>query len=252
MKKVRVSALSRSLLWCILIVLFPIVSGTLSVVFSLDSTTTLFVQGFFMLAALIPPGLLVLTGKLSLRNVGFGKFDTEGCKKVYWFIPVLALFVPAAIKGFHIESASYVLGCLFLYLSVAVAEEVYFRGLVPHCLEKAFSQTGTIALSALVFGVGHMAAAFSGLGALQTALTVLNAVLFGWMAIEIVILSNSIVPAILFHFLFDFETKITAMGSSELFIAELARGTIMFLVALWLARVLRTKHAASRGARSLP
>ena len=63
----------------------------------------------------------------------------------------------------------------------------------------------------------------------------LNAFIFGWLAMEITILSSSIVPAIMIHFFFDFETKIIVMNGRDLLIAESVRGTLMFMIAIWLA-----------------
>lgn len=55
---------------------------------------------------------------------------------------------------------------------------------------------------------------------------------------EMTIISSCIVPAILVHFLFDFETKVIVMSGSELLVAECIRGAIMFILAVWLAVVI--------------
>lgn len=55
---------------------------------------------------------------------------------------------------------------------------------------------------------------------------------------EITILSSNIIPAILLHFLFDFETKIVVINGKELLIAEIVRGTFMLIIACWLYVVI--------------
>lgn len=55
---------------------------------------------------------------------------------------------------------------------------------------------------------------------------------------EITILSSNIIPAILLHFLFDFETKIVVMNGKELLIAEIVRGTFVLIIACWLYVVI--------------
>ena len=70
-------------------------------------------------------------------------------------------------------------------------------------------------------------------------MTILNAFLFGWLAIEMKIISKNITPVILLHFFFDFETKIVDMNGNVLLIAECVRGTIMFFAAVWLAAVIQ-------------
>lgn len=243
--KNKALAIGQSLLWCFVILLFPVASGTLSVILSLNSVGTLFLQGAFMLAALIPPAVFVLGGKWRRREIGFGKFDFEGYKRALYFIPLLLIFVPAAVKGFHIKPAGYVLGNLFLYLFVGISEEIYFRGVIPRYLKKEFSTGAVVLLSTLIFGIGHIAAAFSGINGLEIALTVFNAFIFGWLAMEMTLISSNIIPAVLVHFLFDFETKLVAMGSEELLIAEGVRGILMFVLAGWLTIITyKQRHTA--------
>lgn len=61
--KHKVLAICKSLLWCFVVLLFPIASGTISVILTLDTITTLFLQGIFMALALIPPAAFVFSGK---------------------------------------------------------------------------------------------------------------------------------------------------------------------------------------------
>ena len=66
---------------------------------------------------------------------------------------------------------------------------------------------------------------------MEVCLTIFNAFLFGWLAIEIELISKNI--------FFDFETKIVAMDETALLIAECVRGVIVFAAAVWLATVIR-------------
>ena len=236
--KYKVLAICKSLLWCFVVLLFPITSGTLSAILALDTVTTLFLQGTFMALALIPPAIFVFCGKWQWREVGFASFDFKGCKKVLYFIPLLVIFVPVAIKGFYVKSIGYVLGSLFLYLFVGISEEVYFRGIIPRYLKEEFSTAGIVLWSTLIFGIGHIATVLAGGNAFEIALTVLNAFIFGWLAMEMTIISSNIIPVIAVHFLFDFETKIVVMNGKELLIAEIVQGIMMFIIASWFAVVI--------------
>ena len=236
--KHKVLVIYKSLLWCLLILLFPIASGTLSVILDLDTVATLFLQGNFMALALIPPSILVFSGKWQWREIGFEKFDLTACRRVIYFAPILVVFVPVAVKGFYFKSIGYVLGSLFLYLFVGISEEVYFRGIIPRYLKGEFSTTGIVILSAFIFGIGHIATAFTASNVFEISLTVLNAFIFGWLAMEMTMISSNIIPAFLVHFLFDFETKIVVMSGKELLIAEIVRGIMMFIMASWFAVVL--------------
>ena len=92
--------------------------------------------------------------------------------------------------------------------------------------------------STVIFGIGHVATAFTGSNILEIILTVLNAFIFGWLAIEMTIISSNIIPAFLLHFIFDFETKIVVMSGKELLIAEIIRGILMVILASWFAAVI--------------
>ena len=236
--KYKVLAICKSLLWCFVVLLFPIASGTISEILALDTVTTLFLQGTFMALALIPTAIFVFSGKWQLREVGFASFDFKGSKRVLYFMPLLVIFVPVAIKGFYVKSIGYVLGSLFLYLFVGISEEVYFRGIIPRYLKEEFSTAGIVLWSTLIFGIGHIATVLAGGNAFEIALTVLNAFIFGWLAMEMTIISSNIIPVIAVHFLFDFETKIVVMNGKELLIAEIVRGIMMFIIASWFAVVI--------------
>lgn len=238
MKKEKAVALWKSLLWGICMLLFPILSGTLSVVFDLETIETLFLQGSVMLLSLIIPLFFILVKKWRWNEIGFAKIDINGFKRAMYFLPLLAIFIPAAAKGFFIRSAAYALGNLFLYLAVGIAEEVYFRGIVPKYLNEAFSWISVILFSSVIFGIGHIASAFTTNNGLEICLTVLNAVIFGWLAMEMTMICNNILPGMLLHFLFDYETKIVVMHGNELLIAECIRGTVMVIAAVWLAFIL--------------
>lgn len=239
MDKRKKSVLCQSFLWGGCILLFPIFTGVISVILSLETTETLFFQGFFMLSSLAIPLTFVLSGKWRWEEIGFRKYDADCSEKVYHFLPLIAIFIPVALQGFYFKSTIYVFGNLFLYLTVGIAEEVYFRGIIPKCLRKEFSIKGVILLSAVIFGIGHIATAFTASNGWKVCLTILNAFLFGWLAIEIELISKNIVPVILLHFFFDFETKIVLMNGTTLLFAECVRGVIMFVAAVWLATVIR-------------
>ncbi len=244
--KNKAGALARAVLWGLTAVAFPVLSGVAAAVMSLGAEATQFLQAAFIAASLLPPLLLVKSGRLSLKGAGVDRFDREGIKRAKHFVPLIAVLVPAAVTGFYIKSASYLIGSLLLYMSVGISEEVYYRGIVPNALEKAFSKKGVAALSTLVFGLFHAATALNGGGAADTALTVFNALIFGLLAFEIKELSGNIaIPAAL-HFLFDFETKIIPMSGTGLMLAECVRGFIMCALAVWLAFAIKNRGRARR------
>ena len=235
----KIIALYKDSLWGVCILLFPVFSGVLSTVLSLGTIETLFFQGLFMLVSLVIPLIFVLSSKWKWEEIGFGKYDIECSKKAYHFLPLITIFIPVAIQGFYFKSIIYVCGNLFLYLTVGIAEEIYFRGIIPQYLREVFLTKDVILFSAIIFGIGHIATAFTASNGWEVFLTILNAFLFGLLAIEMELISKNIVPVILLHFFFDFETKIVAMNGTVLLLAECVRGVVVFIAAVWLATVIR-------------
>lgn len=81
---------------------------------SLETIDTLFLQGTFVLLSLIVSLIFILAKKWRWNEIGFAKIDINGCKKVKYFLPIFAIFLPVIVKGFYITSSAYVLGNLFL------------------------------------------------------------------------------------------------------------------------------------------
>ena len=114
-----------------------------------------------MLLSLMIPLSFVLVNKWNWNEIGFAGTDWIRCKKAVYFLPLTVILIPVAVKGLYIKSAADLWGNLFLYFMVGFAEEVYFRGIIPNELGKAFSRRSVIFLSAAFFGIGHIAAAFT-------------------------------------------------------------------------------------------
>ena len=204
----------------------------------ISSPGTFYVQGFAMVLSLIIPFIFLLSKKWEKAEIGFSRFDVLNMKKALLFVPVLIIFLPVTVKGLYYKDAGYFFGVLFLYLFVGIAEELYFRGIIPYYLKKEFNTKWIIIISTIIFGLGHLSTAFTGTDGVMVFLTVLNAFIFGFMAIEMTVIGKNITPIIFVHFLFDFETKIIKLNGQELLTAEIIRGTLMVFIVIWLSLVI--------------
>ena len=237
----RFKAFLLALLWCIVILAFPVASGVIATIAKLERIPTIILQGSFMLLSSVIPLVFLLTRKWGPKDIGLNKVTKDGAKNVLYFLPLLLLYIPCAVKGFYVESAEYFFAIFFLYLFVGVAEELYFRGIIPHFLGKAFESKWVIAISSLIFGLGHSVTVLTDGDIVMMILTVINALFFGFMAIEMYMLCGSVIPGMIVHFLFDFETKFILMGGNDLFIAEMVRAALMALIAICFAALLHKK-----------
>lgn len=91
-------------------------------------------------------------------------------------------------------------------------------------------------ISALLFAIGHMASALSGASGLYVILQVINAFVFGILAAEIVFITNSLIPTIIWHFAFNFINHITlASGVAEIIVVGLqVIIMIIYISYLWI------------------
>lgn len=93
---------------------------------------------------------------------------------------------------------------LFLFtFFVGVAEEVFFRGIIFNILRK-YSIKKAALISAVIFGVFHLANLLGGQNTLYTLTQICYAFLFGLACSLIYYFTNSLVPIILWHFIHDF------------------------------------------------
>ena len=244
MKKFK--AILFSLLWCLIILAFPIISGVIASISKLDKISTIILQGSFMLLSLLFPLIFLLSKKWNTSEIGFNRITKEGARNVLYFLPLVLIIVPCAIEGFRIESIQYFFAVLYLYLFVGIAEELYFRGIIPYYLGKAFDIKWIVIISSLIFALGHSVTILTDGNIAIMILTVINALIFGFLTIEMYMLCKSIIPGMFIHFLFDFETKFIRMNGNKLLIAEIIRGAIMALIALCFAIILYKKSKKDR------
>jgi membrane protease YdiL (CAAX protease family) len=149
-------------------------------------------------------------------------------------LPILVAEIPFLLVGISINNIKYIIILLFFTLSVGISEETYFRGIILKLLEEKYPIKKSIIISALVFGTGHIASVLVDGSILAVSLQIVNAFVFGIIATEIVTITKSLIPIIIWHFVFDFVNHITlATGINEI-IATGFQEIIMITYAFYL------------------
>lgn len=232
----------KCVLVALILMIFPVLSGT--IVGIVNAVTGLdiqikgqFIQALFMLFSVLVSLIILRKQKLTIYDIGFTFKITKAC---LYFLPCVIIYIPVLFNEYQKRSFSFVIVAIALYLLVGIAEEIYFRGIIPNILQKGFGKYQVIIISSVIFGISHCAAGLSGIGITEIILTILNAVIFGWLAIELKYLTNNITILMAIHFLFDLETKFISDNSPNLIFTFVIRGTLMSLYAIILL-VLITK-----------
>lgn len=160
----------------------------------------------------------------TLGIYGFKKVtDGEG-KATLYYIPLIMIIVVQPIMGGVNDELSLFQVCIIIVFSLIVGytEEAIFRGVIREKLQSKGS-TYYIVFSSLLFGILHMANAFSGTELIHIILQVMNAFLIGIILALLIELTGNIIPLIIFHFMFDALAQITnpAIEEKELLVISI-------------------------------
>ncbi|WP_346940528.1 CPBP family intramembrane glutamic endopeptidase [uncultured Clostridium sp.] len=182
----------KSIIWTFVILIFPVVSGVITQVLMMNNIQTMFIQGCFMLISLIIPIVYMWKFKISFKKIGLIIIENGSAKKVLFFLPLVIAEAPFLLVGIRLNSIKYIITLLFFTIAVGISEEIYFRGIILKLLEEKYPKKKSIIISALVFGI---------------------------IAAEIVTITKSLIPIIIWHFVFNFVNYITlATGVNEIFV----------------------------------
>ena len=214
----KIKSILLSALWTVTILAFPISSGIIATVFKLEQTSIFLVQGTFMIVAAIIPVAYIKIKKRQFYDYGFRFTEKASAKKVWFYIPLALIIIPRLIVGIDFKSAAYCLSLLFFTLCVGITEEIYFRGIILNLIKNSFTSIAAIVnLSALIFGLGHIASVIGTGDIIATILQIINAYFFGIVATETLLLTKSIYPLMAFHFIYNTANYIsTANGTTEI------------------------------------
>lgn len=238
--------LKSAILLGLIPILFATASGVISVIFALSDTQILITQTLsFCISILL--GLLLLTkSKLGYEAFGFRKLDIKANQKVLYFLPLLIAELLPFMNGFDQSVSLLQIGLLFLFAAaVGINEELFFRGLIFKVLSVKGMKYAVI-VSSLLFGIGHAFTALSGSEPIYVIILIIFAGLFGLICAEILVITKSIIPVIIWHGLHDFIANITLETTSTLSITLLITQTlILFIYALFLWKNLKFEKLES-------
>lgn len=190
----------KALGFSLLMLVFPVASSVIIQVKGIadDSSVFLIQAVAFGIASII--GLLIMkVMKLSLHN----NFKSSN-KAVLWFVPLIVIEIAGMTLGFQPNlTASYITSLLVFTIAVGISEEIFFRGIVLRILQRK-SNKYAIVMSSIFFSILHLANLARGANIKYTVLQVFFAFLFGFICAELVVITESLIPVIIWHFAHDF------------------------------------------------
>lgn len=226
----------KSILYTLLILLFPIGAGVVITIMQLtDVSATLVQAAFFALAALC--GFFILNKSVfTLQNIGYRIPQKNSSKKLLWYSPLILIEILPILNGWQDNlNAPIILSTLLLMACVGLAEELYFRGLILQSL-KTRNVRLAIVLSSMLFSIGHLSNLAGGADLTATLLQVLFALLFGLVAAEIAVQSKSILLVSIWHFVHNTISTLTAtetLLSENILLAAQCSLLLLYSIYLW-------------------
>lgn len=207
-KSIKLSAVLSSLMLSILLLIFPVVSGVIVVIIDMDIWQGYLVQGVSMMLSLAVPVIFLWITKTKPAQIGFTRMEKGSTKTVLYFVPIIVAKIGFLFYEINHDIRTIV-ALAFFTIAIGLSEEVYFRGIILRKLKACFTIKQAVVLSSVFFAVIHASQAFSGAGLIMVTLTMINALIFGIVASEIVMVTQSIIPVIVWHTLYDFVNWIT-------------------------------------------
>ena len=145
----------------------------------------------------------------SWKEVGFVKLQT---KQMLWLIPSIIVlgymcflaFSLSIENGLSTEQIKLISLVGITTLFVGFSEELMFRGIVLHAFLKTHNKTVAVIISSISFSLLHSVNMFGGLDVYQMMMQLVLTLLFGLFFALILLRIKSIIPLMIFHWLWDF------------------------------------------------
>ena len=237
----KLGAMLSSLISSIVLMIFPVASGVIVVMNDMDAIQSYWLQGVFMMLSISVPAIIMWITNMKPAQIGFIGIEKGSAKTVLYFVPVIAAKIGFFFYGIN-HDIHTIMALAFFTIAIGLSEELYFRGIILRKLRTCFTIKQTVILSSVFFAAVHASQAFSGAGIFMVALTIINALLFGIVASEIVMLTKSIIPVIIWHMLYDFINWIALIQGTIEIVLIIIQSVIMITYAIYLWTKLPDKQ----------
>ncbi len=213
MKKQNMGLVWQSLKYALVLLFFSALSVLANSLLKLDDDMALAVQAICFLLSSVA-ALFIMKSKQTFASYGvtLTTLNKSNTKKVLWFLPLVAVEAVRLTLGFDISlKISTVIVTLIMMLFAGISEELFFRGLILKTLEKKGTKYAILS-SSVIFSLTHLGNLAIGTDSLLMLVQIVFAIIFGFVAAEIAIITKTIIPLIIWHVLHNFIARTTVQG----------------------------------------
>lgn len=215
----------NSLLITIFLLFILFLAGMVSVVGNIDSKLT-FLIGFLVLSLTL---IIFISKNNNWVYYGFYSFKKINIDNNYIFIPLLILALMPLFAGFSSDLTLRKILYLMSYMVlVAFVEEIIFRGIILKILLKKGLMKAIFG-SSILFSLSHLLNTLQVNNLFSIMSQTIYALIIGIILAMIVIKTNNIIIAIIFHYLNNIMTSLNPEVESLL---SSSISAIMFIIAI--------------------
>lgn len=186
--------------------------------------------------------LYLFKNKLSKR-FGLNGVKSDAYKEMLYFIPLIILGLSPFTGTLNPDLNGYQIAIITLLMAnVGFLEELIFRGYLYEAIKSKSGTKRAIFISGITFGLGHIVNLMRGMSVDNQIEQIIVAIVLGILLAKIVAITNSLLPGILFHIVFNISGSIMLVNPSLNTLTFFGILTLACLYLLYLMRV-KTKHS---------
>ena len=217
----------KTVIATVLLLLFFFMQGTVARVNNITGAESAFVRGSVIWCLVIITLTYFGIRYGSLSGVGFRKPKQGSARKLLYFIPLFVVALLHFVTGLSLSrGVGLIVAYLYFSLSVGVAEEIYFRGIICNMwLEKGLMKA--MLVSSILFGLCHLLNLVTGSNLSKTIPQICFALAYGLVFAMIFYVGKSVIVCMLLHAFHDLCSFISGSGTKQL---NIILGAVQFMI----------------------
>ncbi|MDQ0177959.1 CPBP family intramembrane glutamic endopeptidase [Bacillus chungangensis] len=201
----------QALMWVLLYLVIISGGAAIASILEYEPSRGQCIASFALTMVLI---LYLYTKKNAFSYYGFQAISRLQAKKVLYFIPIFIIPCFVLFEGLNKELS---LLDIFMYammmIFIAFIEELLFRGFLINALKPKGIHFAII-VSSVIFGLLHSVNIIGGKSMIDTIVQVVFAILIGILLAQLYLITNSIIPGMIWHFVNNFFNSISNKSES--------------------------------------
>ena len=152
----KVKPIIKALLFGAIMLLFFICSSLIAKALKLSANRTYIFQGGMMLLSTVVPIFYIGVKGYGAADIGLNKFSSKSLKGLLFYLPLVVALCMLLISFNTKVAAKSLVIQLFYYGSVAIATEIYFRGLIQKEFRGKYNIIVVIVIVGLLYALTNL------------------------------------------------------------------------------------------------